>query len=165
MPPALLASTEDYALFFHLLGAFLLVGGVIVAGVAFEAARRQYRPEAIALLLGLTRIGVLLVAAGVLLVLPFGLWLVDLEGIGYGTGWIDAALALLVVVAVVGAVGGQRPKRARRLASRLAEEGEDETAELRALLDDRAALALNYVSAALVVAIVVLMVFKPGASG
>jgi uncharacterized membrane protein len=158
-----LASTDSWALFFHLLGAFLFVGGVIVAGVAFEVARRRRRPAEIALLLGLTRIGVLLVAGGALLVLPFGLWLVYLDHIGYGAGWVVAALALFLLVALIGAIGGQRPKRARRLAARLAREEQPESAELRELLDDRVALALNYAAAAIVLAIIVLMVFKPGA--
>ena len=148
---------------FHLLGAFLFVGGVIVAGVAFEAARRRRRPSEIVLLLGLTRIGVLLVAFGAVIVLPFGLWLVHLGRFGYGAAWVDAALALFAAVSVLGAVGGQRPKRARKLAARLAQDDDGETPELRALLDDRVALILNYVSAAVVLAIVVLMVFKPGA--
>ncbi len=160
----MLAAIESWALFFHVLGAFLFVGGVIVAGVAFEAARRRRRPSEIALLLGLTRIGVLLVAFGALLVLPFGLWLVHLERFGYGAVWIDAALTLFVVVSALGGIGGQRPKRARKLAEQLAREGEAETPELRALLDDRLALAVNYLSAVLVLAIVVLMVFKPGSS-
>ncbi len=159
---AVLAAIESWALFFNLLGAFLFVGGVIVAGVAFEAARRRQRPSEIALLLGLTRIGVLLVALGALLVVPFGLWLVHLERLGYGAAWVEAALALFVVVGALGAVGGQRPKRARKLAERLAREGDAETPELRALLDDRLALAVNSLAAALVVAIIVLMVFGPG---
>ena len=157
-----IAATESWALFFHLAGAFLFVGGSIVAAVAFEAARRRREPAEIALLLGLTRAGVLLVAAGTLIVLPFGLWLVHLDGYGYGDGWITAAFALFVVVSVLGAAGGQRPKRARKLAERLAASGDAETPELRALLDDSTALALNYASAAIVVAIIMLMVFRPG---
>lgn len=159
----MVAAGEEWALFLHLVGAFLFVAGVTVAGVAFEAARRRRRPSEVALLLGLTRVGVLLVAAGALIVLPFGLWLVHLGRFGYGAGWVNAALALLVVVSILGAVGGQRPKQARKLATRLAQEGDVESAELRALLDDPIALTLNYLSAALVVAIIVLMVFKPGA--
>jgi uncharacterized membrane protein len=155
-------AVESWALFFHLLGAFLLVAGVVVAGVAFEAARRRRRPGEIAILLGLSRVGVFLVALGSLLVLPFGLWLVHIEHIGYGAGWVDAALGLFVMVGALGGIGGQVPKRARKLATKLAQHGEEENPELHALLDDRVVLALNYLSAALLVGIVVLMVFKPG---
>jgi hypothetical protein len=157
------AGAEQWALFFHLVGAFLLVAGVIVAGVAFEAARRRGSTAEVALLLGLTRWGVLLVATGLPFVLAFGLWLVHLERIGYGAGWVEAAIVLFAVMATLGAIGGRRPKEARRVASQLAARGEEQvTVELRALLDDRAALAANYLSAVLAVAIVVLMVFKPG---
>ena len=161
----MLASVESWALFFHLLGAFFFFGGVIVAGVAFEAARRRSEPRDVALLLGLTRVGVLLVAVGAVLVLPFGLWLVHLGDWGYGAGWVDAALTLFVLVALLGGIGGQPPKRARKLATRLAQDDQPETPELRGLLDDRTALALNYLSGLLLLVIVVLMVFKPGAPG
>ena len=154
---------EDVALFFHLLGAFSFIAGTIVAGVPFETARHQKTPAEIALLLGLSRIGVLLVALGTLLVLGFGLWLVHLGDWGYGAGWIDAALGLLLTVVVLGAIGGQRPKRARKLATRLASEGKPASPELRALLDDRPTLTINYLSALLLLAIIALMVFKPGA--
>ena len=95
-------------------------------------------------------------AAGSTVVLAFGLWLMHLERVGYDTAWVDAALALFVAVGVLGGIGGQRPKRARELAQR----GGD-GAELRTLLDDRLARALNYLSAVLLIAIVALMVFKP----
>jgi uncharacterized membrane protein len=150
------------ALFFHLLGAFSLIAGTVVAGVAFEAARRRRHPAEIALLLGLTRIGVALVGIGTLLVLAFGLWLVELGHWGYGTGWVAAALALLALTVALGTAGGQHPKRARKLALRLDGEAAESTEELRALLDNRVALAANYVSVLLLLAIVVLMVFKPG---
>ena len=159
----LASAAQDLALFFHLLGAFLLVSGVVVAGVAFEYARRRRDPHEIALLLGLSRAGVLLVGPGALLVLVFGVWLVHLGGWGFGAGWIDAAFALFLAVGFLGAIGGRRPKRARLLAERLAADDVTESPELRALLDDRAARWLNHLSAVLVVAIVVLMVFKPGA--
>ncbi len=152
---------DDVALFFHLLGAFLFVAGIVVAGVAFESARRRREPAEIALLLGLTRVGVVLVAVGGLMLPAFGLWLVDLGDFGYGAGWIDAALILYAVALVLGGLGGQRPKRARHLATELASRREPASPELRALLDDARARASNYAAALIVVAIVVLMVFKP----
>jgi uncharacterized membrane protein len=152
---------EDAVLFFHLLGVLLFAAGVAVAGVAFETARRRERPTEIGLLLGLARVGALMVVSGGALLLVCGLWLVALEDVGFGAGWIDAAISLFVLALLLGALGGQRPKQARLLAARLAREGGEADADLRALLDDRLSRAANYASAALVLAILALMVFKP----
>ena len=155
---------EEGALFGHLLGAFLLVSGTVVAGVAFEAGRRRGTPAEIALLLGLARVGAALVGVGLLAVLGFGLWLVHIGDWGYGAGWVDAAIALFVVSAALGGFGGQAPKRARQLAKRLSADGQPVTDELRALLANRLSLLANYASAFLMIAILVLMVWKPGAT-
>jgi uncharacterized membrane protein len=154
-------SELEIALFFHILGVLLFVAGIVLAGVAFEMARRSEKPAEIALLLGLTRVGALLVVAGGLLLLGFGLWLVHIERLSYGTGWIQGAIGLYVLALLLGGLGGQRPKQARRLATRLAADGAAPTDELRGLLDDRLSLVANYVSAILVLAILALMVFKP----
>ena len=151
----------NVALFFHLLGAFLLVAGTVVAGVAFEVARRRDEPGEIVLLLGLTRVGVLLVGLGSLLVHAFGLWLVGLGHWGYGSGWVIAAFVLFALMAALGGAGGQQPKRARKLARQLRDGRASATPELHALLDDRAARAANYTSALLLLAIIAVMVFKP----
>jgi len=152
----------NVALFLHISGALTFVAGTVVAGVAFEAARKREDSGEIALLLGLTRSGVALVGIGALLILACGLWLVGLEDdVGYGSGWVDAALALFILAMLLGGLAGQRPKRARLLATELARENRPPTSELRALLDDPVSRAANYASAALVVAILALMVFKP----
>lgn len=94
----------------------------MLAGIAFETARRREQPSEIALLLGLTRTGVQLVAVGGLLLPIFGLWLVHLGHFGYRAGWVDASIVLYVVALALalalGGVGGQRPKQARRGCSR-----------------------------------------------
>ena len=152
----------DVALFLHIFGALVFVAGIVVAGVAFESARRRERPEEVALLLGLARTAVPLVVLGAVLVLGCGLWLAGLErDVGYGAGWVDAAIALFVVALGLGGWGGQGPKRAREHATRLAASGQPADRRLRELLDDRRAALANYASAALVVAILALMVFKP----
>jgi uncharacterized membrane protein len=154
-------SLHSFVLLCHLLGALLFVAGFILAGVLFELARRSERPQEIVVLLRATRLGVLLVALGGLMVPFFGLWLVHLDGFDYSARWIEMALGFYVAAMLLGGIGGQRPKRARILAAELAEHGEGMSAELRALLDDRLSRALNYLSAALIFAILVLMVYKP----
>ena len=152
---------EETVLFLHLLGVLLFVAGIVVAGVAFETARRREQPPEIALLLGLARVGAVLVASGALLLFVCGLWLVGLEDVGFGTGWVQASIALFVLALLLGSYGGQRPKQARKLAAKLALEGGEGEAKLRALLDDPLSRATNYASAALVLVILALMVFKP----
>lgn len=152
----------DLALCLHLFGAFSLVSGTVVAGVAFEAARRRADSLEIATLLGLARVGVALVVGGTLFVGGFGLWLVALGHWGYATPWVDAAIGLLSVVIILGSIGGQRPKRARQLAAALAARQLPPSDELRAALSDRWARLSNYLAATALVVIIVLMVVKPG---
>jgi uncharacterized membrane protein len=151
----------DVALFLHLIGVLTFVAGVVVAGVCFESARRRAQPAEVELLLSLSRSGVVLVLAGGLLLFGSGLWLVGLEDMDYGTAWVSAAIALFFVALLLGGLGGQRPKQARKLAGRLAGEGKPMDPALRALLADRLSRLANYASAILVVAILALMVFKP----
>lgn len=151
----------DVALFLHLLGAVLFTAGIVLAGAAFEYARRREQPAEIATLLGLTRVGVALVATGSLLILGFGLWLVHLEYLSYSTGWVSAAILMYLAALTLGALGGQKPKRARRLATELAAQDAPATAQLHDLLNDRLSRTINYTSALLVLAILALMVFKP----
>lgn len=155
------STTYNVALVLHLLGAITFVAGIVVAGVAFEAARRRPQPADIALLLSITRFGVLLVAVGTVLIGAFGLWLVHLGSWGYGSGWVDTSIGLFVVTLALGGFGGQRPKQARRLAADLSEQEAPVNRELRALLDDPVSRAANYGSLVLILAIVVIMVFKP----
>ena len=77
-----------------------------------------------------------MVMAGGALVFVCGLWLVGLGDFSFGDGWISAALGLFLVALGLGALGGQRPKQARLLATRLAGEGRPASPELRELLDD-----------------------------
>jgi len=152
----------NLAFFFHILGVLIFVAGVAVAGVAFEAARRHGRPGEVAALLGLARVGALLVGAGALVAGAFGLWLVRLGHWGYDSSWVDASIGLFLVALILGGLGGRAPRQARRLAGDLA--GRDVAAsppELRALLDDPLSRGANYASLLLVLAIVAVMCFKP----
>ncbi len=149
-------------LFLHLVSGFLLVGGTTVAGVAQISALRRDRPSEIALLLRVARPGVLLLNLGAVGTLAFGIALAEQTDIGLGTGWVSAALALWVVMMLLGGLGGRSARHARELAERLAAEGDQPNDELRSLVSHRPSLLLSYASAVAVVAIIVLMVWKPG---
>jgi uncharacterized membrane protein len=156
-------SRFDWLLFLHLAGAFLLLGGAIAAGVLNLAAQGRERPSEVALLLALIRPAAIVMSAGLVIAFAFGLWLVHDAGFDYGDAWIAVSIALLIVAGVIGDAGGRRDKRTRMLAERLAAEGDAPSRELRARLRDPVSLTLSYGSALLVLAILGLMVWKPGA--
>lgn len=158
-------SRAEIALLLHVLGAILFFSGAAVAAVGHGMALRRRRPADVAVLLGVARAGVPLVALGLVLLVAFGAWLIDLRGHDAGEPWLVASIALLAAALAAGAVGGRRAKRARLEAERLAagEGAAGRSAELEALVRDRLALALNYASGAAGLAILVLMVWRPGA--
>ena len=152
-------SRHDWLLLIHVAGAFSVLAGALLAVVLNRAALRRSRPSEVALLLGLIRVAVVLISIGMLVTLGFGLWLVQDTAYRFGDGWIDAALVLWVAALVLGAVGGRRDRRTRELAERL---GDEPSAELNARLRDPVSRALSYGSGGAVVAILVLMIWKPG---
>jgi uncharacterized membrane protein len=151
----------QWLLFFHLLGAFFFVAGAVVAGILQLAAIRRELPSEIALLLRLTRWGVVLVGLGALMTIGFGLALVHEYRFDYGDEWVSASLALWVAAMALGGAGGRTARHARYLAQRLAAEGNRPSEELNRLVAHRPSLYASYGSAACLLAIIVLMVWRP----
>lgn len=142
----------------------MLAGGIAIAGAASWAARRRQHAGEIAVILGIARIGVVLITSGSLFVIVFGFWLVEESGRGLDEGWLAGSLGILLLALVLGALGGQRPKRARLLAERLAKEdrGRGAEEELARLLRDTLSLVLNIAASTAIVAVLLLMIWKPG---
>jgi uncharacterized membrane protein len=143
--------------------AFLFVSGAVAAGIAQITALRRERPSELALLFRVARTGALLASLAAVATLAFGLALVAQEDLDFGAGWISASLALWLASMILGGLGGRTARRTRELAERLAAEGDRPSDELRGLVAHRPSLLLSYASTAAVVAILVLMVWKPGA--
>jgi uncharacterized membrane protein len=143
-------NTYQWLLVFHVTGAFLLLGGGAFA-------------SEIVLLFGLIRIAVVAIMAGTLLAFVFGLWLVHEAGYGYTDGWVIAAIVLLIVANALGGIGGRRDEATARLARDLAASGDAPSAELRSRVRDPISLALSYGSGLVLIAVLALMVWKPGA--
>jgi uncharacterized membrane protein len=157
-------SKYDWLLFLHITGAFFLVGGTVLAGTLTIMSRLRERPSEIASLLGLVRLALPLIYGGVILTLVFGLWLVHAAGQGYsyGDAWVVAALVLWVVANALGGAGGRREAETAAYATRLAGEGDVADDELRARLRDPVSFALNFGSGLVILAILALMIWKPG---
>jgi uncharacterized membrane protein len=146
----------------HITGAFFLVGGSVSAGVLNVLAGRADRPSEIALLLRLIKPVVAVIGVGIATTLVFGIWLWHEQGYGIGTAWIWASLVLWVLAAALGGRGGKYQERTRKLAEQLAAAGEATTDELRALVRDPRGNALSWLAGVATLAILVLMIWKPG---
>jgi uncharacterized membrane protein len=155
--------TYDWLLFLHVTGAFLVIGGAVMAGVFNLAALRSGRPSAVVLFFRFARVAVAAIGVGMVLTLVFGLWLVHHVGYGWGQTWIVLALVFWVLSNALGGIGGRHEKQVRELAERLTAEGDAPSAELSARLQDPVWLALSWGSGIVVIVILALMIWKPGA--
>jgi uncharacterized membrane protein len=152
--------TYDWLLALHVTGAFFLIGGAVAAGTLNILARRAERPSEIALLLGLTRIPVVAVGLGMVMTIVFGLWLVfHVDAYGLFDGWVIASLLLWALAGWLGSVGGRRERETRLQAERLAAGGDVPSDELRT----RTSNFLSWASGVAALAVLVLMIWKPGA--
>lgn len=153
----------DWLLFLHVSGAFLLVGGGVIAAALNLAALRRDRPSEILVLFGLIRIAVVAIIAGTVLAFVFGLWLVNEVGYGYGDGWIVVAIVLLIAGNAIGGFAGSRDARTAKFAEELVAQGDAPSAELQARVRDPITLICNYASGLMLVALIAIMIWKPGA--
>ena len=156
-------STYQWLLIFHVTGAFLLLGGGAIAAALNLSALGRERPSEIVLLFRLIRIAVVAISVGTALAFVFGLWLVHEAGYGYFDGWVIAAFVLLIVANALGGAGGKRDQATAKLARELAAAGDAPSPELKARVRDPISLTLSYGSGLVLIAILALMVWKPGA--
>jgi uncharacterized membrane protein len=156
----------DWLLFLHVATAFALVAALVVFWIIAVAGRNTDRPSESLRLFSIARPANILVIVGTIGTLIFGIWLaIDSDAYKVWDGWVLLAIALWVVAAGTGQRGGQTYAQAQKLAAQLAAEGraDEPSAELRVRLQDRRAMWLNIVSSAAVLAILIVMIYKPGA--
>ena len=155
--------SEDGILFLHLAGVLLFVGGSVAAALLRLAAMRREAPSEIALLLRVVRPVVPLVAGGLVVTIAAGFWLASDLGLALSAPWLTLTFVLIGWMLVVGAVAGRQDRKTRELAEHLATDGDAPSADLVRRLHDPLNLALNASMLIAVLAIVALMVWKPGA--
>jgi uncharacterized membrane protein len=153
----------QWLLFLHVTGAFMALGGAVMAGIFNVSALRRERPSEIVVLFKLTRFAVTSITVGMVVALGFGLWLVSDADYGWGDTWVVLALILWFVANALGGIGGGRDKRTRQFAEQLVAQGDQPSPELHARLRDPVSLALSWSSGIVVIAILALMIWKPGA--
>ena len=156
----------EWLLFLHLLTAFALVAALVVFWTIGFVARNVDRPAESLRYFRVARPTNVLVIAGTLGTLIFGVWLaIERDEYQVWDGWILGAIVLWAIAAETGRRGGIPYMKAQKLAERLAGEGraDEPNAELRTLLQDRAGMLFNAVSSLVILVILVDMIYKPGA--
>jgi hypothetical protein len=159
-------SFYDWLLFLHVASGFALVAALVLFWAIAIWGRNVDRPTESLRYFRIARPANVLVIAGTVGTILFGIWLaIDHDDFQVWDGWILAALVLWAVAAVTGQRGGQVYAQGKKLAERLSAEGrgEEPSAELRTLLQDRRAMWLNIASSLAVLVLLVDMIYKPGA--
>ncbi|MEA2633766.1 MAG: hypothetical protein QOH92_533 [Chloroflexota bacterium] len=149
---------HQIALYLHILGAFGLVAAITVEAISLRGLRASTRSDDARMWLAISRGVVMRLAPGSLgLILLSGLYMMATS---WGArGWILAALASLVLLAIVGGVGtGMRMARIGPAIGRVPGPLSD---DLRSRLRDPILLTSLLVRSAIVLAIALLMTVKP----
>ena len=151
------ARVYDWLLFLHLLGAVLAFAAVAVLAASILGAARSDRAEDARAFLGLARPGGILFDVGGVLLLVFGIWLAFEADYGITDEWVVAAILLWLIAAFAGTRTRIRLLRAR---GRVDEDGARGGGEL---VRESGALVVYAVAAVSILAMLLLMIFKPGA--
>ncbi len=111
-------------------------------------------------MLQVSRVGAIVALFGGVVLLVGGFWLAGHLGV-FRTRWLQATVLAFLLSFLLGIVGGGRPRKARELTTSIASGAEGDVDTMRALLNDHAALFVNYLSAALSLVVLVRMVWQP----
>jgi hypothetical protein len=155
---------SDWLLALHLLAAFALVAALVLYTAVMVANWGADRPQRASAYFRLAAVGGPLVGAGAGLALLFGIALaIDLDAYHPWDVWIVASIVLWAIGSATGSRVGAHYAGAQELVERLAAEGDEPSAELAAQLSDRKARTLHAITVLAFTAVLVVMIFKPGA--
>lgn len=153
----------DWLLALHILSAFAWISALVVYSVAIAAGWRLTLPSDVVRVFKVARVGDPLIAVGMIGTIVFGIWLA-FDKYEIWDGWIITALVLWLVAGAVGGRLGKVYNGVRDRAKALVDEGRDASnPELTAMLRSQRGLVLHVLSCLIVLAILVVMIYKPGA--
>jgi len=153
----------DWLLALHVLSAFAWIAALVIYSVLVAALWRTSLPSDVVRLFRVSRAGDALTAVGMIGTIVFGIWLA-LDEYEIWDGWIIAALALWIVAAAIGGRTGATYKVVNDRARSLVADGQDApSSEFAALARSSRGLVLHVAGSLVTLAILVVMVYKPGA--
>ena len=162
----MVATVYEWLLFLHVLLAFAVVAAIVIYTYLVVVGRSVDLPSEAVRLFGISRVADVLVNVAMAGLLLLGIWLaIDADAYQPWDGWLIAAYVLWALFAELGRRAGKIFNAARDRARELVAAGSDAPSpELNAMLRSPAGLALQLALIALVLALLVDMIFKPGAA-
>jgi hypothetical protein len=150
----------------HLLSAFALAGSIVLFWYLIVASRNVDTPGPTVAMGPVADVGTQVVRAGTIGTLLFGIWLaIRLDHVAVWSGWVIAAIVLLVIAAVAGSRSGVEFEQAMKKAEELEAAGQTgPSAELLALNRTSRGLWLHTIVTVAVFLVLIDMIWKPGAS-
>jgi uncharacterized membrane protein len=158
-------SLDDWILALHVLSAFALVAGIVLFWVMIVAVRRTDTPGETIRMAPVAKVGNAAAGIGGIGTIVFGVWLAfSVGGYDIWDGWILAAIVLWAIATGVGGRTGKEYMAGMKKAQELEAAGQTgSSAELLAVNRTRNGLVLHTVGSVVTLAILVLMIWKPGA--
>ena len=158
-------SLDDWILAFHVLSGAAFVSGIVLFWVLIAAGWRVDTPEPVLRMEPVARVGNIAVGVGALGTIVLGVFLaLSYGGYDLWDGWIVAAIVLWIAAAAVGARTGMEYTKPLEKARELSSSGQTgPNAELLALNRTQRGLVLHALTSLIVLALVVDMIWKPGA--
>jgi len=154
-------SFTDWMLGLHLISAFAVASALVLFSILVYSGRRMTTLEQTRTLFRVAPVGNLLITAGMVLVLVFGVILsLDSDRFNIWDAWIIIAIVLLIAFGGVGQRSGAYYTDVQKLAE---EPGGGNEAEVLARLRASTGALLHLAAVALFVLILLDMIFKPGA--
>jgi uncharacterized membrane protein len=148
----------------HVFGAFALMGAITLSSIVIAATWRAKRPSDVVGFAGIRRVGELLMVAGILMTVVFGVWLaIDVDRYHVWDGWVIAAIALWAIGTETGRRSADAYGKISAEAARLAQADDAAAAQLVAKARGVPAFVMHLASTAAVLLILADMIWKPGA--
>jgi len=155
---------NDWILSLHVLSAFALVGAMVIFWIMIVALWNTDSTTRVASLMTVSRVGTVMIAAGSIGTIVFGIWLaISLDAFQVWDGWVIAAIVLWAIAAEVGRRAGEGYGEAGLEAGKLAEAGTPTSPLVAETFGASRAFWFHAASSVLFVLVLIDMIWKPGA--